>query len=101
MDPLRASMSALGTSLLRAIHTRLDRPPLIDDPYGDRLVSDAERAFLLERILLTLSAEARETIQAVDRERALQLAAHATPAYGGVLVRARYTEEKLARAVDQ
>jgi len=29
---------------MRAIHTRLDRPTHIDDPWGDRLVLDSERA---------------------------------------------------------
>jgi methyltransferase (TIGR00027 family) len=54
----------------------LDRPPLIDDPWGDRLVLNAER----------------EAIgQAVD------LRAH--PTYATVILRTRYTEDALETAV--
>lgn len=41
---------------MRAIHTRLDRPQHIDDPWGDRLVLDGERAALSSEAGLRRSA---------------------------------------------
>jgi methyltransferase (TIGR00027 family) len=100
MDVHRASLSALATALVRAVHTRCDDPPLIEDPFGDRLVSDDERARLLERLLLTLGPDDQERVQAEpDPHRALDLALQFTPGYGGVVVRARYTEERLEEAM--
>ena len=100
MDHNRASATALAASFIRAVHTRCDRPTLVEDPYGDRLVTDAERSFILERLLLTLGAAKREEIRAIpDRARALDAAVHATPSYAGVLLRTRYTEDQLAAAV--
>ena len=46
MDPGRASLTAMGTALMRADHARSARQPLIDDAWGDRLVSDADRETL-------------------------------------------------------
>jgi len=40
MTELAPSQTALSAALMRSIHTRLDRPRVIDDPWGDRLVSD-------------------------------------------------------------
>jgi len=76
-------MTAMGVALMRAAHTRLDRPPLIDDPWGDRLILAEER----EAILATTGAD--------DLDAALR----AHPAYGAVITRARYTEDALADAV--
>ena len=83
MDPGRASMTAMGTALMRAAHTRLDDPILIDDPWGDRLIPDEER----EAMLADSGAQ--------DADAALR----AHPAYGTVIMRSRYTEDALADAV--
>jgi len=72
----QASKTALATAFMRAIHTRLDHPKHIDDPWGDRLVLDAERA-------------------AIGPETRFRSSA----AYGVVILRTRYTEETLAAAV--
>ncbi len=102
MDVRRASFTALASSLLRAVHTRCDAPPLVEDPFGDRLLSQEERVLVLERLLLTLSPEERSRIEAEsDPDRALDLAARSTPAYGGILVRARYTEDVLDAAIER
>ncbi|MBI3770163.1 MAG: class I SAM-dependent methyltransferase [Deltaproteobacteria bacterium] len=76
MNETKASQTALGVSLMRAIHTRLDHPQHIDDPWGDRLVLDSERA--------AFGSEAR---------------LRRSPGYGLVILRTRYTEETLAAAV--
>ena len=39
MDALRASASALSASFMRAVHTRCDRPRIVEDPYGDVTVT--------------------------------------------------------------
>jgi len=76
MNETKASQTALATSLMRAIHTRLDHPKHIDDPWGDRLLLDAERAvFGPEKRLRGIAT------------------------YGIVILRAQYTEEALAAAV--
>jgi methyltransferase (TIGR00027 family) len=83
MDPGKASMTAMGTALMRAAHTRLDRPLLLDDPWGDRLIPSEQREAMLE-------SGGRE---------ALDTALRAHPSYGTVILRARYTEDALADAV--
>jgi methyltransferase (TIGR00027 family) len=83
MDRDRASITALGTALMRATHTRLDRPVLIDDPWGDQLVL----------------AEERELMRAAAGTESLDTALRAHPSYGTVILRACYTESLLAEAV--
>src|ERR1019366_1125379 len=45
------SRTALATSLMRALHSRRDPSPLLDDPWGDRLVPKSERDRFCQRIL--------------------------------------------------
>ena len=73
----------MSAALMRAVHTRLDHPVLIDDRWGDRLVFDDERKAMVAR----LGAE--------DLDTALR----SHPAYGAVILRACYAEEALASAV--
>jgi methyltransferase (TIGR00027 family) len=76
-------MTAMGTALMRAAHTRLDRPRLIDDPWGDRLILDDERDAML----------------AIGGAEDLDAALRAHPSYGTVILRTRYSEDALADAV--
>jgi methyltransferase (TIGR00027 family) len=76
-------MTAMGTALMRAIHTRLDRPALIDDRWGDRLILADERDAMLA------------AVGAGDLDAVLR----AHPSYGTVIMRARYAEDALAAAV--
>lgn len=73
----------MGTALMRAAHTRLDRPVLIEDPWGDRLILNEEREAMRAR--------------AGGGDPDTLLRAH--PSYGTVIVRARYAEDLLAAAV--
>ena len=75
----------MGTALMRAAHTRLDRPVLIEDAWGDRLILDEERETMLAR--------------AGGGDADALLRAH--PSYGTVIVRARYAEDLLADAVSR
>jgi methyltransferase (TIGR00027 family) len=83
MERGKASATAMGTALMRAAHTRLDDPVLIEDPWGDRLILEQERAAM------------RARAGAGDSDEALR----AHPSYGTVIMRARYTEDALAEAV--
>src|ERR1700722_9691822 len=91
------SRTALATSLMRALHSRRDPSPLLDDPWGDRLVPKSERDRFCQRILARMDSEA-------------QAAALRSPgsilddffltnvAYPGVVIRSRYTEDALREA---
>jgi methyltransferase (TIGR00027 family) len=100
MDQAGPSVTALATSMMRAVHTRLDRPLLIDDPWGDRLVGDDERAQLLEAVRAGLEPGQRERIGAsASPGEALDAVLRAQPLYGTVVVRTRYAEDALEAAV--
>jgi methyltransferase (TIGR00027 family) len=71
------SKTALATALMRAAHTRLDPHPLINDPWGDRLVPESTRNEVMDAALL--------------RSRA----------YPNVITRTRYTEDALKIAVSR
>jgi len=87
---------------MRAIHTRLDRPALIDDPWGDRLVLDEEREALWRAAEPGLEPAVSERVAALgslsDRVDAV-LRMH--PTYPTIILRTRYAEDALAAAVAQ
>lgn len=94
------SETALTTALMRAAHTRLDRPQLLDDPWGDRLVSDAEKAALYQRVLDGADPEVRRRLTALRSPQAVidgVLRSHRT--YAGVILRSRYAEDALERVI--
>lgn len=98
----RASETALATALIRSIHTRCDSPTIAEDPYGERLVSAEDQALILERVLFTLTPEQQAEVRAMaDRRCALDQALHDTPAYAGVVVRVRYTDDRIAAAIEK
>jgi methyltransferase (TIGR00027 family) len=80
----QASITAIATALMRAAHTRLDDPRLIDDPWGDRLIFAGER-------------EAMRAGGGGGEDADATLRAH--PSYGTVIMRTRYAEDMLAAAV--
>jgi len=73
----------MSAALMRSAHARLDDPVLIDDRWADRLVLADERQAMLARL-------GGEDLDAALRDH---------PAYGAVILRARYTEDALAEAV--
>jgi methyltransferase (TIGR00027 family) len=100
MDPTRASMTALGTALMRAAHTRLGEPALIEDPWGERLVTDTEREALQQVALADLDPERRRELEAMTSPDEMWTAAvQEYPMYGWVVLRTRYAEEALEAAV--
>jgi methyltransferase (TIGR00027 family) len=75
VDKAIASRTALSTSLMRALHCRSDPHPVIQDPWGDRLVPP----------------EVRETLPDALLAR--------SPAFANVITRTRYTEDALRVAI--
>jgi methyltransferase (TIGR00027 family) len=83
VEKLAASRTALATSLMRAAHTRLDPHPLINDPWGDRLVPEsAKRALAASNEMLD---------ESLMRSRS----------YANVITRTRYAEDALKAAVSK
>ena len=96
----RPSRTALVTSLMRALHTRRDPFPLLDDPWGDRLVPKSERDAMCQRILARMDPEARAAaLRAPGSILDDFLAANA--AYPGVVIRSRYAEDALREATNR
>src|ERR1700727_1567626 len=81
MEKFAASRTALATSLMRAAHTRLDPHPLIDDPWGDRLVPESVKRFV---------TSAGESLDESLRRNA---------SYANVIMRTRFAEDALQTAV--
>lgn len=95
---MTASRTALAAALMRAIHTRCDQPRVIDDPWGDRLVSEEEKAALSRRVLEEAGPEVRPRLAALSDRAILDIALRRHPTYGGVVLRTRYAEDALAAA---
>jgi methyltransferase (TIGR00027 family) len=75
MDKGIPSRTALSTSLMRALHTRSDPHPLIQDPWGGRLVPADIREALPDELLAR------------------------SPAFANVITRTRFTEDALQASV--
>ena len=100
MEQSRASVTALGAALMRAVHTRGSASPLIADLWGDRLVSEDEREVVLNVVLNGLSSQDRERCEKLGAPNAiLDSALQAHPGYGWAVLRTRYAEDALQVAV--
>ena len=86
METGRPSRTAMGTALMRALHTRADPLRLIDDPWGEQL---------LEPVRAEYEKRIRETALQADADAQLRSGA----AYPNVIVRARFCEDALQAAV--
>jgi methyltransferase (TIGR00027 family) len=92
------SRTAQATALMRALHSREDERPLIDDAWGERLVPSSLRHELVSAALSHLAAAERE--QARENPGPLVDAfLRRSPAFANVILRTRYTEDALRRAV--
>jgi methyltransferase (TIGR00027 family) len=83
---------------MRAIHTRLDPNPIIDDPWGDRLIPDSVRDRLREAALANMSPNARSRAMASPDSIVDEFLLE-SPAYANVIARTRFTEDALRAAV--
>ena len=77
---------------MREIHTRFDRPALIDDTWAEQFVPDTERAVILS--FRDVRVEDFESPNA-----ALAAALRKSPAYPSAILRTRWTEDALQAAV--
>jgi methyltransferase (TIGR00027 family) len=84
MQEQAPSRTAMATALMRSLHTRADPLPLIDDPWGERLVPPAVTRAIAERLPPGASVDGW---------------LRANPAYCNVITRSRYSEDALAEAV--
>lgn len=100
MNPLDASRTALATSLMRALHSRHDPAPLLEDHWGDRLVPDTVRTALCQRVLGSMPPSARAKAAAAPAEILAQ-SLRSNAAYADVITRARYAEDALKAAVER
>jgi methyltransferase (TIGR00027 family) len=99
MNPSEASRTALATSLMRAVHSRADPAPLLDDVWGDRLIPDSIRSAFREGALARMDPDTRTKALAASPALLLDRVLRANAAYADVVIRARYTEDALAAAV--
>src|SRR6202051_1405162 len=92
--------TALATSLMRALHARRDPSPLLDDPWGDRLVPQSERDRFGQRILARMDSDARAAALRAPSSM-LDDFLLTNVAYPGVVIRSRYTEDALKEATNR
>ncbi len=92
------SKTALAAAFYRAQHHLHDEPKLLDDPYAHRLLTPAEMAAFEDR-------RTRDGLEAGlppgDPHAVLARALRLTTPASLVLARARYSEDRLAMAVDR
>ena len=91
------SRTALVASLMRALHSRADPSPLLDDPWGDLLVPRSEREAMTERILARMDPEARARALLAPGS-VLDEFLLSNTAFSGVVIRSRYAEDALREA---
>src|SRR5512137_747682 len=92
------SKTALAAAFYRAQHHLHDEPKLLDDPYAHRLLTAGEMAAFTQRCVrdgLELG------LPPGDPEEVLARALRATTPASIVLSRARYTEDRLAMALER
>jgi methyltransferase (TIGR00027 family) len=98
MEDLAVSRTALATSLMRAVHTRLDRNPLIDDPWGDRLVPESARDMFRQAALARMDGDALKQAM-LSPDTIIDESLRRNQAYANVIIRTRFAEDALQLAV--
>lgn len=100
MVEVSPSRTALVTSLMRALHSRRDPVPLLDDPWGDRLVPQSERDGICQRILARMDPQRRAAALRAPNS-ILDDFLLANVSYPGVVIRSRYAEDALREATNR
>lgn len=103
MDELKAALTALGTSLVRATHTRMDPDPIFIDPWGDKLVPAEALELFRQRAVERMRALNPGFVENPDAPRYAILDAlfPLSPMFAEVVIRSRYTEDALRAAVSK
>jgi methyltransferase (TIGR00027 family) len=94
----RYSRTALAAAFYRAQHHLDDDPKLLDDPYAHRLLTDAEMAAFADR---RMRDGLERGVPPGDPDSVLARTLRALTPAAMVLARARYTEDRLAAAVER
>lgn len=96
MEEGKASRTALGTALMRALHSRSDTLPLLADTWGEELVPQSVKDEFFEYAVRAFQSSSEE----VDsRNDVLARWLKRNPSYATVITRSRYTEDALVRAI--
>lgn len=98
MEDLVASITAMSTSRMRALHTRDDPQPVLDDPWGDRLIP----ASMLIAAVAQRDSGAYDTVGEASEEELISFSdevLRVSPAFTNVILRSRYTEDALSTAI--
>jgi methyltransferase (TIGR00027 family) len=92
MDPNTPSRTALFTAVQRGAHTRSCAEPILADAWGERLVPEATRVAIAKHAstVLGVAAATPDQVEAWLRQH---------PAFGNVITRSRYTEDRLHEAI--
>ena len=98
MEASTPSRTALVTALMRSLHGRYDPLPLLQDPWGERLVPASVRDVVARRALERLP-EAERAAAAAEGPAFTDRALRANSSYTGVITRSRYTEDALHEAM--
>src|SRR4051812_43747827 len=98
MEASTPSRTSLITALMRSLHCRLDPLPLLQDPWGERLVPGSVREAFARRALERLP-EPERAAAAADLSAFAERALRAASSYTGVITRSRFTEDALHEAV--
>lgn len=101
MDDLKAALTACGTSLFRATHTRIDPDPVFVDPWGDKLVPVDALEVFRQRAIDRLRAPGIDYVEKPDAQRHAILDALGTrnPMFAEIVIRSRCAEDALRAAV--
>ena len=92
------SRTALAAAFYRAQHHLSDEPKVIDDPFAHRLLTAGEVAAIADRCV----RDGMELgVTASDREQLLARTLRTVKPAAFVLARARYTEDRLAMAIQR
>jgi methyltransferase (TIGR00027 family) len=98
MEDSVASITAMSTARMRAIHTQRDPLPVLDDPWGDQLVP---ASVFVASVAQRSSASVPDSADTQSEElaRIADDFLHASPAFTNVVLRARYAEDALRAAI--
>ncbi len=98
MEDSVASVTAMATARMRAIHTRRDPQPVLDDPWGDRLVPP-------DLVLLAMAGNDPDRVIDSTRDadgdiaEALDDVMHSSVAFTNVILRAALAEDVVNAAL--
>src|ERR1700712_3129670 len=93
MNPSEVSRTALAAALTRAVRSRADPAPLLDDAWGDRLIPDFVRDAFGQGALDRMDPDTRAKAQLALPQSSLDRVLRANAA-ADIVTRARYAESR-------